>query len=64
MTFATRPYSWGVPAQGAGRLALPDQLTAGFQELAARSVLLERDAHDLRGAFQSRKRLWVEVLGK
>jgi len=30
---------------------LPDQLTAGFQELPARSVLQERDAHNLRGSF-------------
>src|SRR6185295_13631631 len=30
---------------------LPDQLTAGFKEPSARSMLLERDAHDLRGSF-------------
>lgn len=30
---------------------LPDQLTAGFQEPSARSVLHERNAHDLRGSF-------------
>ena len=31
--------------------ALPDQFTACFQELAARSVFHERHAYDLRGAF-------------
>src|ERR1700681_1416020 len=33
------------------RFVLPDQFTAGFQELSARSMLLERDAYDLRGSF-------------
>jgi len=30
---------------------LPDQLTAGFQEPSARTMLLKRNAHDLRGSF-------------
>jgi hypothetical protein len=32
--------------------SLPNQLTVGFQELSARPVLLERNAHDFRGAFR------------
>src|SRR5262249_5380874 len=34
-----------------GVVRLPHQLTARFQELATRAMLLERDADDLRGSF-------------
>jgi hypothetical protein len=30
---------------------LPDQFTAGFQELSAWSMLLQRHPHDVRGSF-------------